>query len=249
MLLADVAMTPDDASRTYSVNALEALWGELRDIGDGEAGDRGLGAAIEASNRRRRLLEEFVVRRRALPGAVTGAQMLACFSAVRMLPGKVFEEGIAALLDRGGTAQAGPRIMICGSAHDDAGLHWLIENAGGVVVGDYHAAGELSIGGTIDRQKPPLEALADGCRTFRAASRVFGDPGREIVEFAKACGAEAAVFSYLGEEEALTWDYPEQKRALEGTGIRVARLGEQMRPFDTEANRGVVGAVVREMKT
>ena len=245
VLLADVAMTPDNASRTYSINALAALWDELQDMAETEASDRDLRAAIEASNRRGELLEEFVDRRRGLSGTVTGAQALAGFAAARMLPGDVFEEEMQALLDRGGTTRTGPRVIICGSAHDGAGLHGLIEGAGGIVVGDYHATGELSIGEAIDKRKPPLEAIADSYRVCRAASRSFRDPGGEIADFAKACGAEAAVFSYFGEEEALTWDYPEQKRALEGIGVKIIRLNDQTRPFDVDANRSIVEALTR----
>jgi benzoyl-CoA reductase/2-hydroxyglutaryl-CoA dehydratase subunit BcrC/BadD/HgdB len=244
VLLCDVVMTPDAPTRKYSIDALERLWGELKALGDSKAGDRELHAAIEARNVRTRALRSFVDRRRNTAGAISGAEALAVFAGARMLPGDAFDDLLAGLPERSREPDAG-RIMICGSMHGDAGLHDLIEAAGAVVAGDFHAAGELSIGQQVSAGAPPLEALVDRHRADEAASRVFADPGARIIDFARGCYAEAAVFSYFPEEEALTWDYPEQKAALESIGVPVIRLGDQARPFDAETDRAAMEALIR----
>ncbi len=249
VLLCDVVTTPDSASRKYSVDALGRLWGQLRALADSKAGDAELRAEIAMSNARTAALEKAIATRTQASRKVMPApDALALFAAVRMLPDDVFHhmalEQVASSSD--GWRPEGPRIIICGSAHHDSGLHETVEAAGGLVVGDYHASGELSVSQAIDlaSKASPLETLADRGRCDLAASRRFVEAGPHIAAFAKAHAADAAIFSYLPEEEALTWDYPEQKEALEVQGVRVLRI-EQSRPFDLAASLDSINGFVR----
>jgi benzoyl-CoA reductase/2-hydroxyglutaryl-CoA dehydratase subunit BcrC/BadD/HgdB len=167
--------------------------------------------------------------------------------ASRMLPTDAFEPRLKALLSAP-AAPAGPRIVIAGSSHDDAGLHGLIESAGGCVVGDAHGSGEPGIGEPIDTAPAPMEALAAHYRATRAGARAFADAAADVLSFAKVARADGVIFSYFPEEEALTWDYPEQAVALARAGIAAIRIGPQARPFDAggqaeiEAFIGSLGA-------
>jgi benzoyl-CoA reductase/2-hydroxyglutaryl-CoA dehydratase subunit BcrC/BadD/HgdB len=80
ILLSDIAATPDAASLRYSIDAGNKLWSELRRLG----GSDRLRPAIEASNRRTRLLNGFASRRRSQP--TTGVHALAVFAAARSAP-------------------------------------------------------------------------------------------------------------------------------------------------------------------
>jgi benzoyl-CoA reductase subunit C len=240
VLLCDVVMTPDEPSRQYSIDALGRLWDELRSLGKVDADAADLALALSGTNSRNAGLAGFVeIRRR---GATPAAEVLATFAAARMLPYEVFAK--AEQFSELPPAKTRQRVMICGSAHDDAKLHGLVEAAGGAVVGDYHSGGELSVGRVLP-DGPALETLADSLRADPGATRRVADPAMHIARFAQACSAETAIFSYFPEEEALTWDYPEQKAALEAHGIRVVRLAEQTRPFDVVANRAAVEAFIR----
>ena len=245
VLLCDVVMTPDEGSRRYSIDALERLWGELRSIGKHDSGDAELHAAIRAGNRKADWMMSVVGARRT--GAVLGAEALACYAAAHMLPGNELESRSkpeVSIASPGSVAE-GPRVLIFGSAHTDAGLHGLIEASGGVVVMDYHGGGELSLRPPVDEQQTPMEAIADRLREDQAASRRFADVARETEAFARSLRVDLAIFSYFPEEEALTLDNPEQKAALEAAGVRVLRFPEQTRPFDVAANRDAVEAFVR----
>jgi hypothetical protein len=55
-------------------------------------------------------------------------------------------------------------------------------------------------------------------------------PIEESIEFVRAAKAQAAIFYYYAEEEALTWDYPAQRRALDRAGIPSLCLREQPYP-------------------
>jgi benzoyl-CoA reductase/2-hydroxyglutaryl-CoA dehydratase subunit BcrC/BadD/HgdB len=238
-------MTPDEPSRRYSIDALSRLWKDLKTIAGSEAGESALRAAIGSANHKTEWLMGPVASRRT--GVMPGAEALALYAAAHMLPGDELEarsEWEVKVLPPG-SADRGPRVMICGSAQTDAGLHGLIETTGGVVVMDYHAGGELSIQRLTDEKLAPLEAIADRLREDQAASRRVANAAREIATFAEALKVDLAIFSYLPEEEALTWDYPEQKAALEAAGVRVLRLPEQTRRFDVSANRAAVEAFVR----
>lgn len=242
VLLCDVAMTQDEATRRYSVDALERLWGELRALGEAADDRSKISLQIAQANTRTAMLEAFIAARRE--GAVGGAEALATFAAARMLPHDVFQASMSAVVATR-AAKAGPRVMICGSTQHDAGLHGAVEAAGGVVVGDYHAGGELSARRVVAKVDKPLEVLAERLRGDLAASRRTVDAGPHIARFAADAGAKLAIFSYFPEEEALTWDYPEQKAALEKAGVRVLRLADQAWPFDVAANRAAVEAFVR----
>jgi len=244
-LLFDITQTPGAASEAYAAQALASLWDQLRAV-SGRGDEAALRAAIAASNQRRGLLRQLAGRRREV--ALPGADVLAAYAASRMLPPDRFEPRLSALLASPGRAASGPRIVIAGSAHDDAGLHALLEANGAIVVGDHHGAGEPAIGDAIDTGAPPLQALLTYYRATRAGARAFTDMAADLLAFAKAARADGVVFSYLPEEEALTWDYPEQARALAKAGIAFTRLGDQARPYDVAARGPEIAAFVRSVR-
>jgi benzoyl-CoA reductase/2-hydroxyglutaryl-CoA dehydratase subunit BcrC/BadD/HgdB len=249
VLLCDVAATQDEASRKYSVDALGRLWDQLREIGDTNATPAHILGSMAMWNAHVASIQSICYNRHVAAGdAPAGGEMLSVFAASRMLPDQALT-GLTNQYPRFHYAveMVHPRVIICGSAQHDSGLHQLVEKAGGVVVGDYHASGELSVHPmyNLHERRPPLDVLVDMLRGQRAASRRIVDAGRDIREFAKICRADLAIFSYFPEEEALTWDYPEQKAALEARKMRVLRLPEQAWPFDIEAHRDAVTAFVR----
>jgi hypothetical protein len=249
ILLCDVVMTPDEPTRQYSIAALGRLWVELKALGKSDATEADILGRMAMWNALVAPVQQLCGKRRANSGPLpSAAHILAVIAALRMLPEEAVPTGpewYSTLND--GTRLAGARVIICGSPQGDAGLHGLVEAAGGVVAGDYHANGDLCVHPMYDLHKrlPPLEVLADRLRADLAASRRFLDTGPHIADFARACGAKLAIFSYLPEEEALTWDYPEQKAALEAVGVRVLRLAGQARPFDVDAHREAVTAFIK----
>jgi hypothetical protein len=62
-------------------------------------------------------------------------------------------------------------------------------------------------------------------------SRSTGDAAAALTAFASDTGADAVIFSYFPVEEALSWDFPEQVRALEKINVATLRLGDQARPY------------------
>ncbi len=246
VLLFDVVQTPGEASEAYSLERAAHFWAGLRELGDGGAGHAELAAAIAESNQRTQALEAFSARRRE--GGVSGEAALTAFAAPRLLPHTEALEVIAAAGAGAPGAGKAVRVVVAGSPHDDAGLHGAIEGLGGVVVGDFHLSGEQSAGALIDTGGDPLAAIARRYRHGVAGSRSFDDPAQGIAAFAKAARADAVVFSFFPTEEALTWDYPGQKAALEAMGVKTLRLSDQTRPFDGAAARDGIARLIADVK-
>jgi benzoyl-CoA reductase/2-hydroxyglutaryl-CoA dehydratase subunit BcrC/BadD/HgdB len=239
VLLTDVVQTPSAASASYTLGRVRHLWDQLRQIGTANTNEDDLSSAIIAAARQRSRLEAFARRRAS--GEIAAFEALAIFAAARMLPNEDFQKRLESVKTTG--APKGPRLVIAGSPHDDAGLHGAIKAAGGVVVGDFHAGGELSLAPPIASTGDPLEAIAAAYAQEQWGSRSFAAAGPALAAFASARKADAVVFSYFAVEEALTWDFPEQRKALEAAGIATLRLPDQARPYGSAA--AVLGDFVR----
>jgi benzoyl-CoA reductase/2-hydroxyglutaryl-CoA dehydratase subunit BcrC/BadD/HgdB len=246
-LLFDGSQAPGDPSEQYSSDRIGELRAKLAAIGGGKAGEAEFVLAIARSTQRRELLQDFARRRIAGDLAISGGDALGIHAAARMLPHQVFVDRMTAALASAPKSQLddAPRIVVAGSPHDDDGLHRAIESAGGKVVGDFHAGGDLSIGAAISSAAWGLKAhYRDGVWTPRS----FGDAAARILAFAVEARADAVVFSYFPVEEALTWDYPEQVAVLEAGGAATLRLPDQVRPYDGAAARAPLEALIVKLR-
>ena len=194
------------------------------------ADDAAIAAQIRAANARRRLLRQVVERRRARPAQVSAEQALHAFAAWHNLDDAAFVDAVTgALAALPPPAAAGPRVVLSGSALDNPALHRLVESLGATVVGDWHGCGEPLIGPDVAEDGDPLRALAAHYHRDVASSRTFPTKIGDLVAFATAAGADGVVFYFFAEEEALTWEYPAQTRALEAAGLAV--LGFSLQPY------------------
>jgi len=214
-------------SENYSRDRISEIQGKLASVSGRKSGEAELSHAMQRASQRSDALQHVTRRRRS--GALAAEEALATYPAARMLPHDEFLARTSATLStNAATSRKAPRIVIAGSPHGDAGLHRAIEDAGAGIAGDFHAAGDLSIGASPGRD---IAALLDFYRT-RWTPRSFGDPAARLLAFAREANADAVVFSYFPVEEALTWDYPAQVAALNSNNIATLRLPDQKRPYD-----------------
>jgi benzoyl-CoA reductase/2-hydroxyglutaryl-CoA dehydratase subunit BcrC/BadD/HgdB len=127
------------------------------------------------------------------------------------------------------------RLVVAGNCPDTTALHASLEAAGGVVVGDYHDRGEPTIGPAFDQSLPPLRAISEHYQRRIPGARTFPSDAGAIVHFAQDAAAQGVVFFYFRQEEVLTWDYPQQRRALAAAGIASCCLAAQSYCVDGEA--------------
>ncbi|HEV7692251.1 MAG TPA: 2-hydroxyacyl-CoA dehydratase family protein [Hyphomonadaceae bacterium] len=230
-ILFDCLQAQGAPSNNYTRDRLEEFRAKLATVSGHIAGEAELAAVMARASQRSEALQEIARHHRS--GTLAAEEALATYAAARMLPHDEFLARASAVLADNAESRSrnAPRIVIAGSPHDDAGLHRTIAEAGGEVVGDFHAAGELSIGASLGRN---IDALLDFYRT-RWTPRSFGDPAERLLTFAREANADAVVFSFFPVEEALTWDYPAQAAALAANGIATLRLPDQARPYDPAA--------------
>jgi hypothetical protein len=146
-----------------------------------------------------------------------------------MLP-EAFEVELDAFIERAHASVPGKRVVLIGSAHDQPVIHTLIARAGGQVVGDYHARGELLYGPAVDEGVAPLRALCSHYHRDSLSPRTFPWPVGQLAEFVHRANAEAAIFYYSTEEDVLTWDHGACKRAIDAQGVPSLCLSLQPYP-------------------
>jgi benzoyl-CoA reductase/2-hydroxyglutaryl-CoA dehydratase subunit BcrC/BadD/HgdB len=131
----------------------------------------------------------------------------------------------------------GPRIYMTGSAQESTALYDIIEDAGGVVVGEDHDWGDRSCDGATRTDIPPLEALVDRymLRLFSSKKALVSRRVEALIGEAVSKGAEAVLFYMNVYDEAASWDYPSQKQALDRLGIATAAYFKMPYPISDKA--------------
>lgn len=224
-VLFDLQHTPSEAARDYNLARMADLKAALEGVtGRGVTEDR-LGEAIAHFETRRAHVAAFAAAR---PGrALAGSVALKAYTAWRVMPPGAFDVALLGLEAGNGKAPAGPRVVLAGSAQDTPDLHLLVEAGGGRVVGDYHPLGDLLIGDAAPAGLSPLAALTRRYQSGLMSSRTFPRPPEALAGFARARQADLVIFHFWKVEEALTWDYPAERRALEAAGVRTLAFTDQ----------------------
>jgi benzoyl-CoA reductase/2-hydroxyglutaryl-CoA dehydratase subunit BcrC/BadD/HgdB len=228
--LYDLLHTPFESSADYNVESTRALAEKLAAVSGKRPTDADLTSSIALYNRIRDKLDQFIARRRAAPCQFAGSDALDLYTASQRLDPALFEGVLDALLATPTAPAPGTRTLLIGSAHDTPALHHIIERAGGQVVADYHFRGDLLWGGKIREDIGPLDAIAQHYHRASLSARTFPTPLESLIELAKASRAEAAIFYYYAEEEALTWDRAAQDVALRTLGIATLHFESECYP-------------------
>lgn len=224
-ILFDLQHTPSAAAHAYNLDRMADLKAALEAVAGRAITDHWLGEAIADFETRRARMAAFATAR---PGsALAGSEALKAYTAWRVMPPGAFDVALPGLETGNGRAQAGPKVVLAGSAQDTPDLHLLVEAAGGRVVGDYHPLGDLLIGEAAPTGFAPLEGLTRRYQSGLMSSRTFPRPPEAITRFAKARQADLVIFHFWKVEEALTWDYPAERRALEAAGVRTLAFTDQ----------------------
>lgn len=163
-------------------------------------------------------------------GRVCGTDALRIIDSAAVMP---VEEHVAALehlvdLFAQAPPLPGPRVFICGTAHEGAELYAAIEGAGALIVGEDHGWG----------------AQLDSRQPARVASP--GDVAARVASQAAALGAERVLHLSIGGDEAAPWDVAAIKRAIADVpfaALRSAALGD--RKFEDEVASLLAGRTER----
>jgi hypothetical protein len=223
--LYDLQKLPTESSARYNRRSTQLLADKLHALG----GSQELPGAIALYNRIRTELARVLRRRYERPSTLAGAAALDLITRAQREDPQLTEAKLRAL-PPGDPALGTPTLLI-GSTHDSPELHQLIARAGGQVVYDFHSRGDWSFGPLVPEDKPPLEALSEHYHKHSLSTRSHPPPLQALLDAAAMSGAEAAIFCYYAEEEALTWDHPAQAAALEARGLKTLQLSRQPYPI------------------
>ncbi|MFO1013917.1 MAG: 2-hydroxyacyl-CoA dehydratase family protein [Caulobacteraceae bacterium] len=235
-LLLDLQHTASQAAADYSLARMGELKAELEGLCGHTITETSLGEAMARFETGRARMAAFGAARPSR--GLAGSEALKAYTAWRVMPPGAFDAALLAL-ETGGVAPKGPKVVLAGSAQDTPDLHRLIEAAGGHVVGDYHPLGDLLVGSAAPSGLPPLEALTRRYQFGLMSSRTFPRPPGALADFARARDADVVIFHFWKVEEALTWDYPAERRALAAAGVSALAFTDQPYGVDPALGRRI----------
>ncbi|MDO9534920.1 MAG: 2-hydroxyacyl-CoA dehydratase family protein [Bacillota bacterium] len=187
--------------------------------------------AIIICNENRRLLQELAVLRSSKRTLVSGVEALQIIGASMFLPR---EEHSALLEDylqeaKKRTPLPGVPLFITGSAQDNPNFYELVESCNAVIVGEDHDWGNRHFEGEIDTKADWHDALIDRYHLRQPAinQSTVSERVTALVEQVRTSGAGGVIFFILELDDAPSWDFPEQRRALEKMGVPVLLLEHQ----------------------
>lgn len=203
-----------------------------------EISDETLKKATALCEKNRRLLREIGTLRAAGSLKISGTEALQIIGSSLFMPkdehNKLLEEVIIEAKNK--SDLRGAPIFVTGSVHEEIDFYQIVENHGGIIVGEDHDWGNRHAAGSLDLTINPLHAIVDRVQTRLASPKktfVF-DRVTALIEEVRKSGAKAVIFYFRKNDDASSWDYPEQKKALENMGIKTLLLVKQ--PYDlTEA--------------
>jgi benzoyl-CoA reductase/2-hydroxyglutaryl-CoA dehydratase subunit BcrC/BadD/HgdB len=208
-----------------------------------------LATVIATCEENRRLLQQLAALRAPGVARVSGVQALQVIGASMFLPREEHSRLLRAFLAEAKESPplSGVRLFVTGSAQDHSHFHELVESCGAVVVGEDHDWGNRHFAGEIDTTVDPTDAIVDRYHLRQPSASRASVSARvmALVEQVRAADAQGVVSYILEKDDAPSWDFPEQRKALEAAGIPVLLLDRQ--PYqlaDAEGLRRDVGAFV-----
>jgi len=203
--------------------------------------DHALRASIKEYNQSRTLLKKIDELRFQDHVPISGADATAVIIAANAMPREAYnnalEKLIATLKKSKNGLNGKKRLLLGGSAHDDADIVALIESSGVVVVGDTLCFGSRSYVDLIEEDGDPVKAIAARYLSRKLCPRVFGSYKDRLAymrQRVKDTKADAVILQNIrfcdmhGAENSL------YERDLEAAGIPCLKLEREYGPMAEE---------------
>ncbi len=182
-------------------------------------------------NATRRLLHELNAIRQSAAPTVSGTQMLKLIGASMVMPRESYNRLLEAFIEevRSADVLEGVPVFVTGSAQDHPLLYEAIERCGGHVAGEDHELGFRHVKDLVNETADPIDGITD---RYHLRSPVSGQATvsrrtDDLVQAAAQANAQAVVFYVHEKHDAISWDYPSARKALEALGYPVLMLEDQ----------------------
>lgn len=215
--------------------------------------DEDIRKAAQVCNENRQALREMALLRRGNETRISGSEALVIIGSAFFM-----ERSEHTRLVKAVTADAaawpvleGPRVFFTGSDQEDTKLYEMLEAAGAVIVGEDHNWGDRFYERDYNMEYSPVRAIVDRymLREFSSKKAFVSQRIAALDREVRAANAEAVLFYTNIYEEAASWDYPGQKKALEARGIKTACFAKMEWPVTKNAGlQDELNRIVSEWK-
>jgi len=217
-----------ESSRQYMIDVLKRFRGALETWLGRDISDRDLRQGIETCNGIRTLLATLYRIRSDNPRAISGRDLHAIVKASMIMRRQDLLALLPAVVEAAGErgtatgTEDRKRLVLTGSICNHPDLYDIIEDAGGIVVGDDLCTGSRYFEGMIDEGGDPIEVLAKRYMErplCPAKHRSLTTRADHIIRVARSNRADGVVFLLLKFCDPHAFDYPCIKEALDREDI------------------------------
>jgi benzoyl-CoA reductase subunit C len=237
-MIANPQRLKNDGNRDFYLEELRRYRARMAQLSGGEITDDRLRDAIARHNETRSLLREIYALRRADPPPLSGAEALDLCMAASVLPREeanpLLRQALQEILHRDVKDAFGPRILVTGSILDHPALLQMIEEEGGVVVGEDLCNTMRTFWHPVEESPDlsPLEALwrFGNSRPWCACMHPTEARLEYLLAVAHDLQAEAVIYFNLKYCHPFLYEAPLYKKALEARGLptHVLEVGHDM---------------------
>jgi len=217
-----------DSAKAYMSDVLHKFIRDLESQLNVRIEKEALRDAMGVFNRIRGHLGRLYEMKSAYPGVISGSDLHAIVKGSMIMDRDRLLEilpGIVTELERkkGEVPEpAGKRLVMAGGICNHPDIYRIIEEAGGVVVGDDLCTGSRYFEGIAKAQGDPVAAIAERYMSrppCPAKHAGLYDRARHLVDIVREKKAQGVVFFFLKFCDPHAFDYPYLKEALDRTGI------------------------------
>jgi benzoyl-CoA reductase subunit C len=217
-----------ESARQYMMDVLEKFKKDLERALGVKITDAMLSDAIKTYNQIRALMMRLYALRAKNPEIISGRDFHSIIKAAMIMDRKLFLKAlgeIAARMERASDQKiisGNKRLVLAGSVCSHPDIYDIIENAGGVVVGDDLCTGSRYFEGVLDEKTSPMEAIANRYLDrpiCPAKHNGLMDRGENIVRMVRESKADGVVFLLLKFCDPHAFDYPYIKEMLDRENI------------------------------
>ena len=199
-LIFDIARIDRPSSHRYTAAALQQLAQQLR------LTPAQLSAGVARANALRAQFADLRARARTEGSVYEKIVRASLFADVGPALG---------LLERDGLSQAGCRVVLGGSSPPDQRIHQLIEASGGFVAAEFYDRNLERLGGTVTAGADPVSAISQNWLRQTFLGRDLKAPEQRLQALVDETRSQATILWFARDDEALAWQVPRLRRALE----------------------------------
>ena len=215
----------------YNRERAKALLSKLGEWRGKAVTEAELREAIAVLNETRRLLGRMAEHRTRPEPRISGAHALQIIGAAMVMPKTEFNALLGRLLEDADDFPPikGTKLYVTGSPMDEPAFYEVVESCGAVIVGEDHETGDRYYEGLVSETADPMDAIIDRYHYRRPSSSQATVSVRvqDLLDNVRKSGAQGVIVYIRQSDDAPSWDYPEQRKALEAAGIPLLLIDRQ----------------------